>query len=171
MARPPTQTMPTTSPEPCPPAQGASALHIRHATEADLPALIELIRQLNAPGAAQTEASISTAFRAIGETPNHHVFVTEVDGAVVGTYALIVIQQLSHTGGRSAIVEDVVVRSDQQGRGIGQAMMQHAADQARAHSCYKIVLSSGKARQAAHAFYRKLGFQDHGSSFLLPLVP
>ena len=57
------------------------------------------------------------------------------------------------TGGTpSAIVEDVVVAQDQQGRGIGRQMMAHALQQARDAGCYKLALSSNARRKGAHAF-------------------
>jgi ribosomal protein S18 acetylase RimI-like enzyme len=86
---------------------------------------------------------------------------------VLGTYALLIMHNLAHQGTPSAIVEDVVVSADCQGQGIGQQMMQHAQQQARAAACYKLVLSSNQKRERAHAFYESLGFQRHGFSFVI----
>ena len=88
------------------------------------------------------------------------------DGAVVGSFALLVMDNLGHLGAPSAIVEDVVVAPDVQGGGIGQ---RHDAARARAtrasKGCYKLVLSSNAKRERAHAFYEQLGFERHGFSF------
>ena len=86
---------------------------------------------------------------------------------MLGSYALLVMHNLAHGGTPSAVVEDVVVDSDQQGRGIGRQLMTHAKDQARAAGCYKLALSSNRQRHAAHAFYESLGFDQHGLSFLI----
>jgi len=48
-------------------------------------------------------------------------------------------------------------------------MMAHAIDIARAHGCYKLALSSNVKRDAAHAFYDRLGFERHGYSFRIML--
>lgn len=88
-------------------------------------------------------------------------------GAVVGTYALLVMHNLAHRGAPSAIVEDVVVAQHQQGRGIGRQMMAHAMQQARDAGCYKLALSSNARRAGAHAFYESLGFAQHGLSFVV----
>jgi hypothetical protein len=48
-------------------------------------------------------------------------------------------------------------------------MMEFAAARGRLLRCYKLVLSSGLARERAHVFYEHLGFQRHGFRFLLPL--
>lgn len=86
---------------------------------------------------------------------------------MVGTYALLIMHNLAHRGAPSAIVEDVVVAQDQQGRGIGRRMMAHAMQQAREAGCYKLALSSSARRKGAHAFYESLGFAQHGLSFVV----
>ena len=102
--------------------------------------------------------------------PSYRLWVacdTAQHGAVVGTYALLVMHNLAHRGTPSAIVEDVVVAPDQQGRGIGRQMMAHAMQQARDAGCYKLALSSNARRKGAHAFYESLGFAQHGLSFVV----
>jgi GNAT superfamily N-acetyltransferase len=87
------------------------------------------------------------------------------DGETVGTFALLVMDNLAHMGASSAIVEDVCVDHRRRGRGIGRALLCFAMDFARERGCYKLVLSSNVAREGAHAFYRALGFEQHGVSF------
>jgi GNAT superfamily N-acetyltransferase len=91
------------------------------------------------------------------------------EGTTVGTFALLIMDNLAHLGAPSAIVEDVCVDDQHRGRGIGRAMMTFAVEHARARGCYKLALSSNSARPDAHAFYRALGFQQHGLSFVVPL--
>jgi len=64
-----------------------------------------------------------------------------------------------------------VVREVQRGRGIGAEMMEFATERAREAGCYKVALNSSVGRTGAHAFYERLGFERHGSSFRLPLGP
>ena len=89
------------------------------------------------------------------------------DGAIAGTYALLVLDNLAKRGARTGIVEDVAVLPARQGQGIGRAMMAHAREQCRAAGCYKLSLSSNLCRQAAHRFYESLGFERHGYSFVI----
>ena len=87
----------------------------------------------------------------------------------LGTFALLVMDNLGHLGSPSAIVEDVVVAPDRQSQGIGAAMMQFALERARKKCCYKLMLSSNAKRARAHAFYESLGYERHGYSFRVDL--
>ena len=98
--------------------------------------------------------------------PDYRLFVAVDDaGQILGSYVLLIMDNIGHMGAPSAIVEDVVVDPQTHGQGIGTAMMRHAMTEAAARCCYKIVLSSNEKRQRAHAFYEGLGFKRHGWSF------
>ena len=144
------------------------SLVIRQADTADLPAVLALYAQLDFNnGNVLTEQAAQHIFAEFARYPSYRLFVA-IDGPVVlGTYALLVMHNLAHGGTPSAVVEDVVVASDQQGRGIGRQLMTHAKEQARAAACYKLALSSNRQRHAAHAFYESLGFDQHGLSFVI----
>ncbi len=146
-----------------------TALQIRPAGEADLPAVLGLYAQ---PGMDDQRVlplpEAQRIWREFQRYPSYRLFVAhEVDGTVVGTYALLVMHNLAHMGTPSAIAEDVVVRADRQGQGIGRALMAHAVQEARAAGAYKLALSSNSKRTQAHAFYKSLGFQPHGVSFVI----
>jgi GNAT superfamily N-acetyltransferase len=95
--------------------------------------------------------------------------VAEQDREIVGSFALLVMDNLGHLGAPSGIVEDVVVAPARQSSGIGAAMMRFALDRCRQKGCYKMVLSSNAKRLRAHAFYESLGFERHGYSFRVDL--
>lgn len=143
---------------------------IREAAEADLPAVLALYAQ---PGLDDGRVlGIDRArevFAQFARYPNYRLFVAEAPGGteIVASYALLVMHNLAHQGTPSAIAEDVVVIETHQRRGLGRALMAHALAQARSAGCYKLALSSNARRTAAHAFYRSLGFQQHGMSFLI----
>lgn len=148
-------------------------LHIRPATDDDLPAILSLYAQ---PGLDNgRELDLETARRIHAEFkryPAYRLFVAcdgPMDGKVVGSFALLVMHNLAHGGTPSAIVEDVVVAPERQGQGVGRQMMAHAMDMARQAGCYKLALSSNSKRQGAHAFYESLGFSRHGYSFVIEI--
>lgn len=109
--------------------------------------------------------------RRMATYPEYAVYVATAvnDGSVVGTFALLVMDNLAHGGAPSAVVEDVCVDEGLRGQGIGRAMMRFAMEFARERGCYKLTLSSNSARADAHAFYRSLGFEQHGVSFHVQL--
>ena len=58
--------------------------------------------------------------------PSYGVYVAECDNQIVGTFALLIMDNLAHCGAPSGVVEDVVVNPCWQGQGIGKAMMRFA---------------------------------------------
>ena len=101
--------------------------------------------------------------------PDYRMYVALLDGSIVGTFALLIMDNLAHLGAPSGVVEDVVVRSDRQGLGIGKQMMRFAMARCRERGCYKLALSSNLKREAAHRFYEDLGFKRHGYSYVVDL--
>lgn len=150
-------------------------LLIREATDGDLPAVLALYAQPGMDdGQVLTLDEAKLLLAQFRQYPSYRLWVACINashtargGEVVGTYALLIMHNLAHRGTPSAIVEDVVVSADWQGQGIGQHMMQHAQQQARAAACYKLVLSSNQKRERAHAFYESQGFKRHGFSFVI----
>jgi len=110
-------------------------------------------------------------FARFARYPDYTLYVAERDGSIVGSFALLVMDNLGHLGAPSGIVEDVVVAPSSQGQGVGKAMMAFAYNRCREKGCYKLVLSSNAKRERAHAFYESLGFARHGYSFRLDLAP
>ena len=144
------------------------AVAVRPASEADLPAILQLCAQLGDVPPADTATRLFQRFK---DYPDYVLYVAEQGGEVVGSFALLVMHNLAHLGAPSGIVEEVVVAPDLHGHGIGTAMMQFAMGLCRDKGCYKLVLSSNAKREGAHAFYDALGFVRHGVSFRCDLQP
>ncbi len=141
------------APEPC---------RIRAATILDLPALVELLTEL---------FTIETDFRV--DVPRHArglrllirqarrgtscVLVAEVGGVVVG---MATVQTVISTaeGARSGWIEDVVVRRDWRGLGVGSSLMDEAVKWARATGITRLQLLADRRNTAALAFYDGLDF-------------
>jgi GNAT superfamily N-acetyltransferase len=132
--------------------------------------VLRLLSALSPPGepGLDPERAAATLVR-MAEYPDYAVFVAEEDGAIVGTFALLVMDNLGHGGAPEGIVENVVVEASRRGRGIGRAMMRHAMERCARAGCYKLALSSNLRREAAHRFYEALGFAQHGLSFSVEL--
>ncbi len=145
-------------------------LAIRAATQQDIPAILKRYRgaQIDSESGFTVEEAVAH-FALLKSYPYFQVFVAVVGEIIVGTYELVILDNMAKRGKKSGVVEDVAVDPDRQGHGIGRAMMQHALDQCRLADCYKMTLSSNLKREGAHLFYDSLGFARHGYSFQIEL--
>jgi ribosomal protein S18 acetylase RimI-like enzyme len=144
----------------------SGAVTIREASKPDLPDILRIYAQPDLDdGHVLDLADAGEIFDRMTSYPNYKVYVAESEDGVVGTFALLIMDNMGHLGRRSAIVEDVAVDPSVQGKGVGKVMMRHAIALAKTHDCYKVTLSSNMKRERAHAFYDSLGFERHGYSF------
>jgi len=141
-------------------------LSFRVASKADLPDVLRIYSQPDVDdGEMLSIADAERIFERMSQYPNYKLYVAVAEGRVVGTFALLIMDNLGHLGAPSAIIEDVAVDPALQGQGIGRHMMQHALEVAAENGCYKATLSSNLKRERAHAFYESLGFERHGYSY------
>ncbi|MBU1212246.1 MAG: GNAT family N-acetyltransferase [Alphaproteobacteria bacterium] len=145
---------------------------IRIATEDDLEAVLDLYAETGLDdGVRLAPDEARGQFQRFAQYPNYRLFVVAgPDGAIPASYALLMLDNIAHAGAKLAMVEQVAVSAAAQGTGLGTFMMRHAMDEARAHGCYKLALSSNVKFVRAHAFYENLGFVRHGYSFMVHLA-
>jgi GNAT superfamily N-acetyltransferase len=143
---------------------------VRKASAADIPAVLRLYAQpdLDDGNVLTVEQGVAL-FERFARYPDYTLYVAEQDDEIVGSFALLVMDNLGHLGSPSGIVEDVVVAPARQSNGIGAAMMRFALECCREKRCYKLMLSSNAKRVRAHAFYESLGYDRHGYSFRVDL--
>ncbi len=143
---------------------------VRKANAADMPGVLALYAQpdLDDGKVLAVDEAVALLER-FGRYPDYTLYVAEQADEIVGSFALLVMDNLGHLGTPSAIVEDVVVAPTRQSQGIGQAMMAFAVGRCRQKGCYKLMLSSNAKRTRAHAFYESLGYERHGYSFRVNL--
>jgi ribosomal protein S18 acetylase RimI-like enzyme len=145
-------------------------IDIREATEADLPSILDLYAQPEIDdGAVLNAEAAENLFRRIKSYPSYCLYVACSEQQIVGSFALLIMDNLGHMGAPSGIIEDVVVDPARHRNGIGTAMMRYAMDKCRSDGCYKVVLSANSKRQNAHLFYESLGFYRHGYSYVVDL--
>ncbi len=145
-------------------------IKIREAEERELENLISLYSQPDMDnGQTISLENAKQIFAKIRSYPFYKVYVAISDEKIVGTFELLVMDNLAHKGALSAVVEDVAVSDKHQGKGIGREMMIFAMKVCREMGCYKLSLSSNLKRETAHKFYESLGFNKHGYSFYIDL--
>lgn len=122
-------------------------------TEAFEKLLPQLSQSAQIPSSQQIEKLVSNE--------NTHLFAAEADGCIVGMLSLVVVDIPT---GRKAWIEDVVVDEAARGLHIGQALVEKAKEVAAELGAKKIYLTSNPSRKAAHALYKKCGFEEYNTS-------
>ena len=151
-----------------------SSLTFRRATEADLPAIIEMLAD-DELGRQREDTSVPVAecyreaFAAITKDGNQYLAVVEKDGAVIGTLQLSFLPGLSHRGLWRGQIESVRISSKARGGGIGRQMLDWAIATCKERGCRIIQLTSDKSRGDAIRFYESLGFTASHEGFKLKL--
>jgi GNAT superfamily N-acetyltransferase len=133
---------------------------IRPATLDDEAAVLGLIEQLfDPPGARPQEYSRErgrTGFRWAVSEPRADVLVALDGQDLVGLSSVYQDIQSIRFGPRCWL-QDLVVRGDRRGQGLGGRLLQASASWARGRGCTHLELSSGAARSDAHRFYASQG--------------
>ena len=135
-------------------------LTIRIAAPADVPVIVSLIRELAeyekaAPGALSlTEDLLRDAL--FGSRPAVEGLVAELGDEVAG-YALYFHNFSSWRGKRGVFLEDLFVRPEHRGRGIGKALFGEVSRIARDRGCARIEWIVLDWNQAAIDFYKSQG--------------
>lgn len=145
---------------------------VRTATEADIPRILELYRQLaiNPTHVEPANPSLEDCRRSFAEmsnVPGYKLLVAEDNGFIIGTAVLVILPGLSHNASPFAVMEYVVVDEPYRRKGIGRLLMDYAVARAKEAGCYKIMLTSDKRREPAHVFYRAQGFEASAHGFKL----
>ena len=143
-------------------------MDIRHARREDVPAIVALYAD-DMFGAARETPDALDRYYAVFDRLDGELFVGEVDGVVVATMQLTMIQQLSAQGGKVAQIESVRVARALRSRGLGAILIRAAIERALAAGCSRVQLTSNQSRRDAHRFYERLGFVASHTGFKLAL--
>lgn len=136
-----------------------AVIQIRAATVADVPLILVLIRELAAYERAP-DAVVATetllAEQLFGERPAAEVLIAECDGEPAG-FALFFHNFSTWQGRRGLYLEDLFVRPDSRGHGIGLALMRQLAHLAVQRGCARFEWWVLDWNTPAIDFYRQLG--------------
>lgn len=149
-------------------------LTFRDATRADLAAILDLsFAGAAAPGLVVEpqpgHPNTIAAFDAINADPNHRLVAAELDGDIVGSVQISFIPGLANNGMWRGLIENVHIRADRRGQGLGGQMIEWAIERCREKGCSVVQLTSNKLRKDAHRFYERLGFTASHEGFKLKL--
>jgi len=137
---------------------------IRPATLADVSVILELIRALavyeKLEGSVPVRAE-DLASHLFGPRPYAECFLAEDAGAVVG-FAIYYYLYSTFPGRPGIYLEDLFVRSEYRGRGLGKSLLAALAAMALEKNCCRMEWSVLDWNAPAIAFYESLGAAPHG---------
>ncbi len=107
------------------------------------------------------ENNAKLVLKKIRSNQNHVIMVADLDGQIVGSITLLIEPKFIHQGGLVGHIEDVVVRSELQGKGIGEQLVNAALEYAKNHGCYKTILDCD---DNIKPFYEKIGFKRNSNA-------
>jgi glucosamine-phosphate N-acetyltransferase len=92
----------------------------------------------------------------IKQNPDHIIHVAIDNKKIVGSTTLLIEQKFIHDGGLVGHIEDVVVRKDCEGKGIGIKLVTSLLERAKEKNCYKTILD---CKDDVKQFYERIGFK------------
>jgi phosphinothricin acetyltransferase len=143
-------------------------VHVRPATEADLPAITHLFNILIPTTATAWRDHLADddemdAWWADQEARGNPVLVAVVDGRVVGYTTWTGFRGGDRFPGYRQTVEHTIhVDGDQHGRGVGRALVEALVDEARRRGVHVVVGAVDSENEGSLAFHRALGFTEVG---------
>ncbi len=134
-------------------------VELRPATRADIPQILSFVRELAeyeklAHEAVADEATLATQL--FGDRPAAEVVIADVDGQPAG-FALFFHNFSTFLGKRGLYLEDLFVRPQYRGLGLGKRLMIHLAKLATERDCGRFEWSVLDWNEPAIRFYRSLG--------------
>lgn len=97
---------------------------------------------------------------------DNHLYVAKDDIDVLGCATLHIQKKLIRNGGKAAFIEEVVVKEEHRGKGIGEKLITHLVEKAKEMGCYKVTLSCFPERVA---FYERCGFSKENHTMRISL--
>ena len=96
----------------------------------------------------------------IKQNTNHIIYVAVDDNKIIGSTTLFIEQKFIHDGGLVGHIEDVVVRKDYEGKGIGIKLVMSMLERAKEKNCYKTILD---CKDDVKQFYERIGFKHESN--------
>jgi len=134
-------------------------LHIRNATEADVPLILQFIRDLAeyeklADRVVATEESVRRTL--FGSPRFAEVVFAVVDGKEAG-FALFFHNYSTFLAQPGIYLEDLFVKPEMRGRGIGKALLAHLAKLAKERGCGRVEWAVLDWNTPSINFYKSIG--------------
>ncbi len=144
---------------------------VRRADKNDIPAVTELLKQVNRVHHDARPDLFTSATKytpeelgAIFENDRTPVFVAEKEGKILG-HGFCVLQRPENTRLMNDIltlyIDDICVDEAARGQHVGRKIYEHIIDFARECGCYNVTLNVWTCNPGAVKFYEKLGLEPY----------
>lgn len=144
------------------------SVKIDFATADDLPQLANLLDELftlESDFRPERDKQLNGLQLILDNPSLGRLFVLRIAGKVAGmANALITVSTAE--GGRVLLLEDVIVRREHRGGGLGRRLVEYVQDWAREQGMTRVTLLADRDNQPALDFYRKLGFENSNMTVL-----
>ena len=143
---------------------------IRRVVSDDLPVVLSLVRQLaGGVHSRQSNAVIAQAFQGLIDGEAQEGFVATLHQRAIGFISLYYMKVL-HYGGLVASIQELVVTEEFRGRGVDQALLEHAKKRARELGCAGLEMACGLRDRPEKAFRCLDGIRPVSARYL-PAAP
>ena len=133
---------------------------VREARENELQNVLELYLDLHETSVPEASEQLLRTWRRILDDPDHHLIVREVEGRIVASCVCVVIPNLSRGARPYALIENMVTRAAERGKGYGTECLRYAEQIARSAGCYKLMLLTGSRQESTLRFYENAGYSS-----------
>ena len=146
---------------------------VRAANESDIPALMELLVQVNMVhhnGRPDLFKGPATKYsreqlRDLLHREDAPIFVCVGEDGTVKGHAFCILKHFPHDNILTDIyemyIDDICVREELRGQGVGKALFDHVRARARALGCHNITLNVWSCNPGAMEFYAALGMTPY----------
>lgn len=124
---------------------------VRHATKDDIPKIIELYKQEH-----WAKEGYDPDF--LSNNPNVHLLVNDIDGKIVATAQLDIINTLAFGPQPYGAIEFVVTDKNERRHGYMRQIFEEIDNICEQYNCESVMLTSTITRMEAHHFYENMGY-------------
>jgi len=133
---------------------------IRSIRESELEQLLDLYTHLHNDDPIQkSENELKVLWERMFRNESMHYIVADVNGQLVGSCVLVIIQNLTRNTRPYGLIENVVTHKSFRRKGIGKAVLSEALSISKRQDCYKVMLLTGSNEEGTLRFYEEAGFR------------
>jgi len=133
---------------------------LREAVQEDLFELLNLYLSLHEKEIPEDSLHLQQVWSEMISDQRHHVIVKEVGERIVSSCICVIIPNLTRGVRPYALIENVVTREEDRGKGYASACLEYAKKIAKEGNCYKMMLLTESKNESTQNFYKGAGYNS-----------